>query len=95
MAASICWVISPPVLRNRRFGGLKVWRNICHTKNNYQEAIDAAKTGTYKLSTIFGNTYSMSDYVTRAYRWGYMAVRFMNEKTSQRYRCDGGEVPCW
>ena len=22
----------------------------------------------------------MSDYVTRAYRWGYMAVRFMNEK---------------
>lgn len=49
-------------------------------KNNYQEAIDAAKTGTYKLSTIFGNTYSMSDYVARAYRWGYMAVRFMNEK---------------
>ncbi|MBR7799002.1 M9 family metallopeptidase [Undibacterium fentianense] len=49
-------------------------------KNNYQEAIDAAKTGTYKLSTILGNTYSMSDYVTRAYRWGYMAVRFMNER---------------
>lgn len=49
-------------------------------KNNYQEAIDAAKTGTYKLSTIFGNTYSMSDYTARAYRWGYMAVRFMNEK---------------
>ena len=49
-------------------------------KNNYQEAIDAAKTGSYKLSTIFGNTYSMSDYVARAYRWGYMAVRFMNEK---------------
>lgn len=49
-------------------------------KNNYQEAIDAAKTGNYKLSTIFGNTYSMPDYVTRAYRWGYMAVRFMNEK---------------
>ncbi|GGX19777.1 M9 family metallopeptidase [Undibacterium macrobrachii] len=49
-------------------------------KNNYQAAIDAAKTGTYKLSTILGNTYSMSDYVTRAYRWGYMAVRFMNER---------------
>ncbi|MBC3874478.1 M9 family metallopeptidase [Undibacterium flavidum] len=49
-------------------------------KNNYQEAIDVAKTGTYKLSTIFGNTYSMSDYVPRAYRWGYMAVRFMNER---------------
>ena len=49
-------------------------------KNVYQEAIDVAKTGTYKLSTIFGNTYSMSDYVPRAYRWGYMSVRFMNEK---------------
>lgn len=49
-------------------------------RNNYQAAIDAAKTGTYKLSTIFGNTYSMSDYVARAYRWGYMAVRFMNER---------------
>lgn len=49
-------------------------------KNNYQDAIDVAKTGTYKLSTIFGNTYSMADYVPRAYRWGYMAVRFMNEK---------------
>ena len=49
-------------------------------KNNYQAAIDAAKTGSYKLSTILGNTYSMSDYVTRAYRWGYMAVRFMNER---------------
>lgn len=49
-------------------------------KNNYQAAIDAAKLGTYKISAIFGNTYSMSDYVNRAYRWGYMAVRFMNEK---------------
>ena len=49
-------------------------------KNNYQEAIDEAKTGKYTLSTIFGNSYSMSDYVARAYRWGYMAVRFMNEK---------------
>ncbi|HYD79190.1 MAG TPA: collagenase [Paucimonas sp.] len=49
-------------------------------KNNYQEAIDAAKAGTYKLSTIFGNTYSMSDYVARAYRWGYMATRFMVER---------------
>lgn len=49
-------------------------------KNNHQGAIDTAKTGTYKLSTIFGNTYYMSDYANRAYPWGYMAVRFMNEK---------------
>ncbi|MBI3228954.1 MAG: collagenase, partial [Burkholderiales bacterium] len=49
-------------------------------RNNNQKSIDVAKTGTYKLSTIFGNTYSMNDYVTRAYRWGYMATRFMNER---------------
>ncbi|MET3132949.1 microbial collagenase [Oxalobacteraceae bacterium GrIS 1.11] len=49
-------------------------------KNNNQTAIDVAKTGTYKLSTIFGNTYAMADYVPRAYRWGYMATRFMMEK---------------
>jgi microbial collagenase len=39
-----------------------------------------AKTGTYRLSDIFGNTYGMADYVNRAYRWGYMATRFMMEK---------------
>lgn len=49
-------------------------------KNDNQGAIDTAKTGSYKLSTIFGNTYYMSDYANRAYPWGYMAVRFMNEK---------------
>ncbi|MFZ6656919.1 collagenase [Undibacterium sp. TJN19] len=49
-------------------------------KNDNQESIDIAKTGTYTLSQIFGNTYSMQDYVTRAYRWGYMATRFMMEK---------------
>ncbi|MDC8759077.1 M9 family metallopeptidase [Janthinobacterium fluminis] len=49
-------------------------------KNNNQAAIDAARSGTYQLSQIFGNTYQMSDYVTRAYRWGYMATRFMMEK---------------
>lgn len=52
--------------------------------NNNQKSIDAAKAGTYKLSTIFGNTYSMGDYTNRAYRWGYMATRFMNE----RHRAD-------
>jgi len=49
-------------------------------KNNNQKSIDVAKSGKYKLSQIFGNTYSMSDYTDRAYRWGYMATRFMVEK---------------
>jgi microbial collagenase len=49
-------------------------------KNNNQQSIDMARTGTYKLSQIFGNTYSMSDYTNRAYRWGYMATRFMMER---------------
>lgn len=49
-------------------------------KNNNQPAIDMARTRTYKLSDIFKNTYSMSDYQNRAYRWGYMATRFMMEK---------------
>lgn len=49
-------------------------------KNKNQAAIDVGKTGVYPLSTIFGNTYSMSDYVPRAYRWGYLATRFMVEK---------------
>ncbi|HEY8879936.1 MAG TPA: collagenase [Roseateles sp.] len=48
--------------------------------NNNQAAIDAARTGQYKLSDIFGNTYGMADYVNRAYRWGYMATRFMVER---------------
>lgn len=49
-------------------------------RNDNQKSIDAAKAGTYKLSQIFGNTYSMGDYTNRAYRWGYMAARFMMEK---------------
>ncbi|MBA5605646.1 collagenase [Duganella sp. FT3S] len=49
-------------------------------KNNNQVAIDMARGGNYRLSTIFGNTYAMNDYVNRAYRWGYMATRFMVER---------------
>lgn len=49
-------------------------------KNNDQTAITAANTGQYALSTIFQNTYSMNDYVNRAYYWGYMAVRFVYER---------------
>jgi len=53
-------------------------------KNNNQAAIDMARSRKYRLSDIFGNTYSMSDYQDRAYRWGYMATRFMVE----RHRAD-------
>ncbi|MEO9386803.1 M9 family metallopeptidase [Chromobacterium phragmitis] len=61
-------------------------------RNDNQTAIDVAKTGTYQLSQIYGNTYDMSDYVTRAYRWGYMATRFMFE----RHRADiDAMLPLW
>lgn len=53
-------------------------------KNNNQPAIDMARTRKYRLSDIFGNTYAMQDYQDRAYRWGYMATRFMVE----RHRAD-------
>lgn len=48
--------------------------------NDDPESIAAAKTGQYRLSEIFSNTYSMDDYVNRTYRWGYMAMRFMFER---------------
>lgn len=57
-------------------------------KNNNQPAIDMARSRKYRLSDIFGNTYSMSDYQDRAYRWGYMAARFMVE----RHRSDVDQV---
>ncbi|AJX35451.1 collagenase [Burkholderia oklahomensis] len=53
-------------------------------KNDNQESIDAARTGTYRFSDVLGTRYSSSDYVARAYRWGYMATRFMFE----RHRAD-------
>lgn len=49
-------------------------------KNDNSEAINIARTGRYRLSQIFGNTYSMTDYTERAYPWGYMAIRFMFER---------------
>ncbi|QDQ25408.1 peptidase [Chitinimonas arctica] len=49
-------------------------------QNNYPEAITEGRRKTYALSTIFGNKYDMGDYTNRAYRWGYLAVRFMFEK---------------
>ncbi|MGQ5522329.1 collagenase [Chitinimonas sp. PSY-7] len=49
-------------------------------QNDYPEAITEARKKTYTLSTILGNTYEMGDYTNRAYRWGYLAVRFMFER---------------
>ncbi|MFD8595222.1 collagenase [Kitasatospora sp. NPDC059646] len=43
------------------------------------QAMTEAGKHTYKLSTIFQNTYLNSD-STRVYPWGYLAVRYMLEK---------------
>ncbi|WP_063763231.1 collagenase [Streptomyces sp. NRRL WC-3742] len=43
------------------------------------DAMNQAAKHTYKLSTIFQNTYDNSD-TTRVYPWGYLAVRYMLEK---------------
>ncbi|WP_329569094.1 collagenase [Kitasatospora sp. NBC_01266] len=43
------------------------------------QAMTEAAAHTYKLSTIFQNTYDNSDSV-RTYPWGYLAVRYMFEK---------------
>ncbi|AUG75266.1 hypothetical protein CFP65_0291 [Kitasatospora sp. MMS16-BH015] len=42
-------------------------------------AVNAAAAHTYRLSTLFQNTYDNSD-VTRIYYWGYLAVRYMVER---------------
>ncbi|MFE0462143.1 collagenase [Kitasatospora sp. NPDC058965] len=44
-----------------------------------QQAMGEAANHTYKLSTIFQNSYDNSDSV-RTYPWGYLAVRYMFEK---------------
>jgi microbial collagenase len=43
------------------------------------QAVAEAGKHTYRLSTLFQNTYANSD-VTRTYPWGYLAVRYMVEK---------------
>ncbi|MFE7894895.1 collagenase [Streptomyces sp. NPDC057412] len=45
----------------------------------YKDAVAAAGRHTYRLSTLFQNTYANSD-VTRTYAWGYLAVRYMVER---------------
>jgi len=80
MAVSICIGDFSDAISQPTVWWIEGFAEYMSLKNNNQTAIDMAKTGTYKLSTIFGNTYSMNDYTNRAYRWGYMAVRFMFEK---------------
>lgn len=43
-----------------------------------EQAVGEAGKHTYKLSTLFQNTYANSD-VIRTYPWGYLAVRYMFE----------------
>ncbi|MCL8011505.1 collagenase [Streptomyces sp. AS02] len=45
----------------------------------YDQAVAEAGRHTYRLSTLFQNTYANSD-VTRTYPWGYLAVRYMAER---------------
>ncbi|MET9827886.1 collagenase [Streptomyces sp. NPDC006385] len=45
----------------------------------HDQAIAEAGRHTYRLSTLFQNTYANSD-VTRTYPWGYLAVRYMVER---------------
>ncbi|KVC98195.1 collagenase [Burkholderia ubonensis] len=49
-------------------------------RNDNQEAIDAVRTGTYRLADVLTTRYTSNDYVALAYRWGYMATRFMFER---------------
>jgi microbial collagenase len=49
-------------------------------KNDNPESIEAARSGRYRFSEVVKTRYSSSDYVARAYRWGYMATRFMFER---------------
>ncbi|WP_430382122.1 collagenase [Streptomyces sp. P10-4] len=44
-----------------------------------EQAIQEAGKHTYRLSTLFENTYDNSD-VTRTYPWGHLAVRYMVER---------------
>ncbi|KVU41109.1 hypothetical protein WK68_12890 [Burkholderia ubonensis] len=49
-------------------------------RNDNQEAIGAARTGTYRLADVLTTRRPSNDYVALAYRWGYMATRFVFER---------------
>ncbi|KUJ66732.1 hypothetical protein ACZ90_33935 [Streptomyces albus subsp. albus] len=59
--------------------GLAEYVSYKYRNETYDAAITEAGKHTYRLSTLFDNTYANSDQ-TRIYRWGYLAVRFMAER---------------
>ncbi|MGK4585484.1 collagenase [Kitasatospora sp. HPMI-4] len=59
--------------------GLAEYESYAYRGTTDTQAMQEAAKHTYKLSTIFQNTYDNSD-STRTYPWGYLAVRYMFEK---------------
>ncbi|WP_432135304.1 collagenase [Streptomyces sp. bgisy154] len=59
--------------------GLAEYVSYGYRRLPYAQAIAEAGKHTYRLSTLFENTYANSD-VTRTYPWGYLAVRYMAEE---------------
>ncbi|MFE2109124.1 collagenase [Kitasatospora sp. NPDC059463] len=59
--------------------GLAEYVSYLHRGATDVDAMAQAAKHTYKLSTLFQNTYANSD-STRTYPWGYLAVRYMLEK---------------
>ncbi|MFE7188932.1 collagenase [Kitasatospora sp. NPDC057541] len=59
--------------------GLAEYVSYTHRGATDVDAMNQAAKHTYKLSTLFQNTYANSD-STRTYPWGYLSVRYMLEK---------------
>ncbi|MFF8771427.1 collagenase [Kitasatospora sp. NPDC015120] len=59
--------------------GLAEYVSYTHRGATDVDAMNQAAQHTYKLSTLFQNTYANSD-STRTYPWGYLSVRYMVEK---------------
>ncbi|MFB7667140.1 collagenase [Kitasatospora sp. NPDC056138] len=59
--------------------GVAEYESYAYRGTTDTQAMAEAPKHTYKLSTIFQNTYDNSD-STRVYPWGYLSVRYMFEK---------------
>ncbi|MFB7617090.1 collagenase [Kitasatospora sp. NPDC056181] len=59
--------------------GVAEYESYAYRGTTDTQAMAEAAKHTYKLSTVFQNTYNNSDTV-RTYPWGYLAVRYMFEK---------------
>ncbi|MFJ6615967.1 collagenase [Kitasatospora sp. NPDC091335] len=59
--------------------GVAEYQSYAYRGTTDTQAMAEAAKHTYKLSTVFQNTYGNSDTV-RTYPWGYLAVRYMFEK---------------